>query len=59
MKKFLKSLNWRGFFVILLVGIIAGLSNKSIENTFNAFLFGASAGTIMGLIIAIISREEN
>lgn len=54
----IKRWNWSLLGVTIVVGIIGGLGNDSIQGVLNAIIFGAVLGTILGLPMAIITRED-
>ena len=56
--KSIKNWNWSGFLFILILCELGALSNKSIKNTNEALLFGLIVGIIVGIPIAIISKEN-
>ena len=62
MRKWIKSLNWGAFVIILVGSVIAALANRNepfATNLKSAIYLGLIFGTIFGLIIAIITRDEN
>lgn len=54
----IKKWNWGGFFAILCVAEIGALSNKSIPTITEALIVGLIFGILMGLPIAIITKDE-
>ena len=54
----MKNWNWSSFFFVTCIGAIGGLSNKSIENTWYALVFGLSVGAIFGLLFAYALRKD-
>lgn len=52
-----KKWNWTLFFVVLCTAEIGAMANENIESIGGSFLFGLIAGTILGLPMAIITKN--
>lgn len=55
----IKKWNWPLFVVIICTAEVGAMGNKNIESYGNAFLFGLVAGTILGLPLAILTKDVN
>lgn len=53
----IKKWNWTLFLVIICVAEMGAMGNKNIESISSAFLFGLIAGTILGLPLAILTKD--
>lgn len=56
--KYLKSLNWSGYIVVLILVGIAALANENTINFIN-WLFLFIIGAILGLFVLIAGRSKN
>ena len=53
----IKKWNWTLFLVIICTAEMGAMGNKNIESISTAFLFGLVAGTILGLPLAILTKD--
>lgn len=53
----MKKWNWTLFVVIICTAEMGAMGNKNIESISSAFLFGLVAGTILGLPMAILTKD--
>jgi energy-converting hydrogenase Eha subunit H len=53
----IKKWNWTLFLVIICTAEMGAMGNKNIESISSAFLFGLVAGTILGLPLAILTKD--
>lgn len=53
----IKKWNWALFLVIICTAEMGAMGNKNIESISSAFLFGLVAGTILGLPLAILTKD--
>jgi hypothetical protein len=53
----IKKWNWTLFLVIICTAEMGAMGNKNIESISTAFLFGLAAGTILGLPLAILTKD--
>ena len=53
----MKKWNWTLFLVIICTAEMGAMGNKNIESISSAFLFGLIAGTILGLPLAILTKD--
>lgn len=53
----IKKWNWSLFFVVICTSEMGAMGNKNIESISSAFLFGLVAGTILGLPMAILTKD--
>ena len=54
----LRKWNWSAFVFILCVAELGALSNKTIESTSSALLFGLIMGVTFGIPIAWMSKDN-
>ncbi len=54
----MKRWNWSFLFFMMIIGMLGALSNKTIPSIIEALIFGAIGGAIIGLPIAIMSKDE-
>lgn len=54
----LKKWNWKLFFLILCMGIIAGASNQNFPDIKTGSLFGLGVGCVFGLFMANFTKDE-
>ena len=57
MIKKIKKINWSLFLVVICTAEIGAMGNDSFKSISSAFLFGLLAGTIIGLPLAIITKD--
>lgn len=53
----IKKWNWPLFVVIICTSVIGAMGNKNIESYSTDFLFGLVAGTLLGLPMAILTKD--
>ena len=53
----IKKWNWTLFLVIICTAEMGAMGNKNIESISSAFLFGLIAGTVLGLPLAILTKD--
>lgn len=58
MFRYLKKWNWTLFFVIMLTALIGAMGNKSAKTLEEAFLLGIIGGTILGIPLAWITKDN-
>jgi len=61
--KYLKSLNWSGYLIVLVISALASFANKNTINDQNVvnwtnWLVGFLIGAVLGLFILIAGRSE-
>lgn len=55
--QYIKKLNWDIFLLMLLVCNLGALSNTTIPTISSALIFGTILGTVVGLILAVVTKE--
>ncbi len=62
LKKFIESLkrwNWTIFFACLAIGVLGGIQNDSTPDFKTGLIFGLFMGSLIGIILAFVTKEEN
>lgn len=54
----IKKWNWTVFIVMVCTGELGALSNKTFHSINQALIFGLIIGSIMGLLMAIITKDH-